>query len=188
METGTNSMADSSPMYFNAKLGTPENSIAKGSPSSVVGGYNFGTKTGVATQNNGDALFTKTLPSLGRFPAGYYRGSRRVLIERFCGGFIRPPRVCESSHIQPFGFRRWMAGPFFSCVSRITARNSRVRVSASQLGRANRHNEIPQHTSRMAAGTPLIATRANDHSARVPTPADDLSAGGSLPTESGKTS
>ena len=87
METGTNSVADSSPMYFNAKLGTPENSIASGSPAFAIGGYNFGTKTGVTTQNISYALAAKTipktdsLPSLGRFSVGYYRGSRKVLLD-----------------------------------------------------------------------------------------------------------
>lgn len=81
METGTNSLADSSPIYFNAKLGTPENSIGKGSPAVAVGGYNFGTKSGVTTQNIAYGLVAKTLPVLGRLSAGYYRGSKRVLIK-----------------------------------------------------------------------------------------------------------
>ncbi len=85
METGTNSPADRSPIYFNAKLGTPENSLAPGSPAFVVGGYNFGTNAGLTTQNISYALVAKTapkteaFPSLGRFSVGYYRGSRRVL-------------------------------------------------------------------------------------------------------------
>lgn len=81
MESGTNSLADRSPFYFNAKLGTPENSIAPGSPALALGGYNFGTKSGLTTQNITYALAAKTLPVIGRFSAGYYRGSRRVLVD-----------------------------------------------------------------------------------------------------------
>ena len=87
LETGTNSVADHSPIYFNAKLGTPEGSLASGSPAFAVGGYNFGTKTGVTTQNIAYGLLAKTLPktsslpSLGRISLGYYRGSKRVLVD-----------------------------------------------------------------------------------------------------------
>lgn len=80
IDSGTNSAADRSPLYFNAKLGTPENSIAPGSPAFAVGGYNFGTKSGVTTQNIGYALVAKNVGTLGRFSAGYYRGSKRVLV------------------------------------------------------------------------------------------------------------
>lgn len=82
METGTGSTADRSPLYFNAKLGTPENSLAPGSPAIAAGGYNFGTKTGVTTQNIAYALVAKTFP-LGRLSVGYYRGSRRVLTDEY---------------------------------------------------------------------------------------------------------
>ena len=82
IETGTNSVADSSPLYFNLKLGTPEDAYWKGAPAFAVGGYNFGTKTGVTTQNISYALAARTF-SLGRFSAGYYRGSRRVLTNEF---------------------------------------------------------------------------------------------------------
>jgi hypothetical protein len=81
METGTNSPADRNPMYFNAKLGTLENSLAAGSPALAIGGYNFGTKAGLTTQNIAYALAAKTLPTFGRFSVGYYRGSRRVLVD-----------------------------------------------------------------------------------------------------------
>lgn len=78
MDGGLGATADSHPIYFNAKLGTPEDSLGKGSPAIAIGGYNFGTKTGVTTQNIAYALVARTLPktdsfpSLGRFSAGYY--------------------------------------------------------------------------------------------------------------------
>ncbi len=87
MDSGLGSTADSHPVYFNAKLGTPEGSLGASSPAIAVGGYNFGTKTGITTQNIAYALVAKTLPktasfpSLGRFSAGYYSGSKRVLVD-----------------------------------------------------------------------------------------------------------
>jgi len=34
---------DKAPLYFNAKIGTPEDSLFKGSPAIAIGGYDFGT-------------------------------------------------------------------------------------------------------------------------------------------------
>lgn len=87
METGTNSISDSSPFYFNGKIGTPEDSLFKYSPALAGGIYNWGTKVGVTTQNVAYVLAAKTLPaigsvpSLGRISAGYYHGSGRVLVD-----------------------------------------------------------------------------------------------------------
>ncbi len=89
LETGTNSVADSSPIYFNAKLGVPEGALSAASPALAIGGYNFGTKTGITTQNITYGLIAKTLPktdrvpSLGRLSVGYYRGSKRVLVDEY---------------------------------------------------------------------------------------------------------
>lgn len=80
IETGTQSLADSHPLYFNAKIGTPEDAFGKGTPALAIGGYNFGTKTGVTTQNIVYGLVAKTFP-LGRLSAGYYRGSGKVLTD-----------------------------------------------------------------------------------------------------------
>lgn len=87
METGTSSVADENPFYFNAKLGIPEDALGKGAPALAFGGYNFGTKSGVTTQNIAYVLAAKTLPktdsmpSIGRISVGYYRGSERVLVD-----------------------------------------------------------------------------------------------------------
>ncbi len=61
-------------------FGTPEEAFGKGTPAFAVGGYNFGTKSGVTTQNISYGLLAKTFP-LGRLSAGYYRGSKRVLVD-----------------------------------------------------------------------------------------------------------
>lgn len=69
------------PYYLNAKLGTPEDSLFKGSPALNVGIFNVGTKSGVTDYDIVDFIVGKTLPfSLGRLHAGYYTGNSDVLV------------------------------------------------------------------------------------------------------------
>jgi len=79
IDAGTNSVADKSPLYFNAKLGTPEESLFKFSPALAVGTYNMGTKLGVTSQNIAYGLAAKTLPVVGRISLGGFQGSETVL-------------------------------------------------------------------------------------------------------------
>ena len=77
---------DNYPVYFNAKLGTPEESLFKYSPALAVGGYNFGTNSSSGSafrtdQNIVYALAAKTLPVIGRFSAGYFVGNDKVLLD-----------------------------------------------------------------------------------------------------------
>jgi hypothetical protein len=84
LETGTNSVYDSHPIYFNAKLGTPEDALFKGSPAIAVGGYGFGTNAAGAlgtTQNVSYGLLAKTLPVVGRVSAGGFHGSSTTLVD-----------------------------------------------------------------------------------------------------------
>ena len=83
----TSAGLDKYPLYFNAKVGTPEDAWFKGSPAVAVGGYAFGTKAGsvqngVYTKTGTDAdiyygLVAKTLPVVGRLSAGYYGLNRK---------------------------------------------------------------------------------------------------------------
>jgi len=59
------------PFYFNFKLGLPESDIL---PAFALGGFNFGTKSGVTDYNILYGLAAKTFSALGRFSVGYYRG------------------------------------------------------------------------------------------------------------------
>jgi hypothetical protein len=79
--------ADRAPLYFNTKLGTPEDAFGiKGLPAFAVGAYNLGTYDKAV---NGSALSTrqnivyglvgKTLPVIGRLSVGGYYGSARSL-------------------------------------------------------------------------------------------------------------
>lgn len=84
VEPGT----DSTPFYFNAKIGTPEGSLFEGSPAIAVGGYDFGTKkfdsaTGLGTDYNiVYGLMAKTFKTVGRLSVGYYQGSDKLLLDK----------------------------------------------------------------------------------------------------------
>jgi hypothetical protein len=70
------------PVSFNAKLGTPENSLFSGSPALNLGIFNVGTKKDVTNQNIVYALVGKTIPYLGRIHAGPYLGNRNALVDK----------------------------------------------------------------------------------------------------------
>jgi len=70
---------DDHPLYFHAKAGTPEKSLAEWSPALAVGGYNIGTKNGFTNQDIVYGLAARTLPTVGRLSAGYYGGNGAVL-------------------------------------------------------------------------------------------------------------
>ncbi len=79
--TNGDSAADDHPLYFNAKLGTPEGSLFEGSPALAAGGYLFGTDSDLTDYNVVYGLFAKTIPVLGRFSAGYYVGNEDLLLD-----------------------------------------------------------------------------------------------------------
>ena len=81
IDGGINSEADKNPIYFNAKIGTPEGSLFKFSPALAVGMYNMGTKAGVTGQNVAYGLVAKTLPVIGRLSVGGFHGSETTLIQ-----------------------------------------------------------------------------------------------------------
>lgn len=71
------------PLFFNAKIGTPEGALFAGSPALNLGIFNVGTQTSKdeirTDQNIGFALAGKTIPRVGRLFAGYYVGNAAVL-------------------------------------------------------------------------------------------------------------
>jgi hypothetical protein len=79
------------PLYFNAKLGTPEGSLFEGSPALNLGVFNVGTDSKPASEDGDgrtdynivDFIIGKTLPSgLGRIHAGVYYGNSSALVDR----------------------------------------------------------------------------------------------------------
>lgn len=68
------------PLYFNAKIGSPEGAWFKGSPALQVGIFNAGVKRGVTNQDVVDFITGHTLPyGLGRLHLGAYVGNAKVL-------------------------------------------------------------------------------------------------------------
>jgi hypothetical protein len=70
--------SDKHPIYFNAKIGTPEDSLFKYSPALAAGIWNLGTANS-SKQNIVYGLAARTLPVVGRISAGGYHGSKSVL-------------------------------------------------------------------------------------------------------------
>ena len=70
------------PLYLNAKIGTPEGSLFEGSPGIAFGMYNMGFVDN-ADYNIGYLVVGKTLPlDIGRVHAGYYLGNSKLLVNR----------------------------------------------------------------------------------------------------------
>ena len=72
---------DDHPIYFNAKIGLPEDALFKGSPSLVLGAYNFGLKKNLTNYNILYGEIAKTIPVLGRVSVGYYTGNDKLLVD-----------------------------------------------------------------------------------------------------------
>ncbi|HEX9191007.1 MAG TPA: hypothetical protein VF847_02850 [Candidatus Deferrimicrobiaceae bacterium] len=91
---GANTSAglDGHPLYFNAKVGIPEDAFFKWQPAVAFGGYNFGTKSGELDEAAGSytktgtnaniwyGLVAKTLPVVGRFSVGYYGLNKKASV------------------------------------------------------------------------------------------------------------
>ena len=72
---------DNHPVYFNAKIGLPEDALFKGFPAVALGTYNFGLKTNLTNYNIIYGEIAKTIPILGRLSVGYYTGNDKVLVD-----------------------------------------------------------------------------------------------------------
>jgi hypothetical protein len=71
------------PIYFNAKLGVPEDAFFKYMPAIAVGTFDLGTKSSGSILTNFNityGLIAKNIWKLGRFSAGYYVGNDKALL------------------------------------------------------------------------------------------------------------
>jgi hypothetical protein len=71
------------PVYFNAKLGIPEDAFFKYMPAIAVGSFDLGTKTSGSSLTNYNiayGLIAKNIWKLGRFSVGYYNGNDKALM------------------------------------------------------------------------------------------------------------
>lgn len=72
---------DNQPVYFNAKLGIPEDSLFKFCPALAIGAYSFGLKKDLTDYNITYALLAKTIPFIGRLSVGYYIGNEKLILD-----------------------------------------------------------------------------------------------------------
>jgi hypothetical protein len=73
---------DTYPLYFNAKVGLPEDGIFKGFPAIALGGFDIGTRKNVTNFNVLYGVVAKTLPVVGRLSVGYFTGNEKLLLGR----------------------------------------------------------------------------------------------------------
>ena len=79
LEVGTDYTPHSkNPLYFNAKLATPEGAFVSGLPAFAIGGFALDSSDGAA--NIMYALAAKTLPVVGRLSIGGYSGDKDILV------------------------------------------------------------------------------------------------------------
>jgi len=80
---------DSYPLYGNAKIGIPENAFGGIFPACAVGIFDVGTKADMTDFNVIYGKLAKTIAinkfSLGRFSAGYFSGSKKLLLNESGG-------------------------------------------------------------------------------------------------------
>jgi hypothetical protein len=69
------------PMYYNAKLGTPEDAFFKYMPALAVGIFDLGVKKDLTDYNVIYGLLAKTIWKLGRISAGGYSGNNKLLVD-----------------------------------------------------------------------------------------------------------
>ncbi len=67
------------PLYFNAKIGIPEDALGKNVPAFAIGAYDFGTKSDMTDYNIVYGIAAKTVGQIGRFSVGYYTGNDNLL-------------------------------------------------------------------------------------------------------------
>jgi hypothetical protein len=98
------------PIYFNAKLGVPEDGFFKYMPAVAVGAFDLGTKTGGAGLTNYNityGLIAKNIWKLGRISAGYYVGNDNALLvpKKDAQGFL----VSWDRTISELSDKLWLA-------------------------------------------------------------------------------
>jgi hypothetical protein len=75
------SEADKYPIYFHAKIGTPEDSMFKWAPAIVAGVYNVGVNSDLTDQNITYAMIGRTFPWVGRLSVGYFYAHDTLFVD-----------------------------------------------------------------------------------------------------------
>jgi hypothetical protein len=83
MEVGVDLMESSDyPLFFNAKIGIPEDTFFPWQPTLQVGIFNAGTKSDVTNQNIVYGVIGKSIPGVGRLSVGPYVGNKNILVDK----------------------------------------------------------------------------------------------------------
>lgn len=99
MEVGVDLLESTDyPVFFNAKIGVPEDAFFSGQPTLQIGVFNAGTKSDVTNQNIVYGVIGKSIPGIGRLSVGPYIGNKNVLVDKngekensgFMAAFDRP--------------------------------------------------------------------------------------------------
>jgi hypothetical protein len=72
------------PVYFNAKLGAPEDAFFKYMPAIAVGAFDLGAQSSGSALTNYNVTYglcAKNIWKLGRISAGYYKGNDNLLVD-----------------------------------------------------------------------------------------------------------
>jgi hypothetical protein len=72
---------DRYPLYFNAKLGVPENTIMRRFPALAMGIYDVGTKSDKTDYNVMYGKAAMSFQQVGRFSVGYFSGNDKLLLD-----------------------------------------------------------------------------------------------------------
>lgn len=104
---------DNYPLYFNAKLGIPENAFGNFFPAIAVGGYSIGTKSDVTDYNIYYGKVAKTIGPVGRFSVGYYTGNDKLLVDDLDPNSAKPSEngvlICWERTISEISDNLWLA-------------------------------------------------------------------------------
>lgn len=71
------------PLYFNARIGMPEDNLFESSHAPQIGVLITGSKTDVTNQHIVYPATTKATPDIQRLPAGPYFGNKNVLLAKY---------------------------------------------------------------------------------------------------------
>lgn len=83
MEVGVDVFESSDyPLYFNAKIGFPENVLFSGAPAFQAGICNAGAEKDVTDQNIFFAVIGRSIAGAGRLSCGFYSGNPDVLVNK----------------------------------------------------------------------------------------------------------
>lgn len=109
LEIGFDHIEGQYPLYFNAKLGIPENAYGDFFPAIAVGGYSIGTKSDVTDYNIYYGKVAKTIGPVGRFSVGYYTGNDELLLDENGKSSENGVLLCWERTISEISDNLWVA-------------------------------------------------------------------------------